>query len=245
MARWDEVFNRVAKLRPDEPTLWIGRGDYHLLCSQWSKAAADFAKVIQSRPASSDESGEYAFLLLLLDDTKGYQQFCQDLIAHADDPEDDSAAFQMVRTFAAGPEDAVDASHLLQWANQAVEGASNHPWNWHGLGLVQYRAGKYALAIEALRKSNVNWKVPEMAQNWLVLAMAHQRLGQVDDAHRCLETAREQIEQVQPNKPDEPVRRADHSELPPTDWIEMNTLLREAEALIEPEKFAKKLPQNQ
>ena len=243
LAQWDEIFDRVAKLQPDEPTLWIGRGEYHALCSQWTQAAADFAKVVHNRPAGSDESVEYAFLLLLLDDSKGYQRFCQELIDRADDPEkshESGTPFDMARVFAAGQEDVVGASRVVQWANHAIEtGTNGQGWYWHALGLAQYRAEKYDLAIEVLQKSNAAWAVPETAQNWLVMAMAHFRLGHIDDAHQCLETAQELIENVRPTRPDQPVRRANNRAIPPTDWIEMNALLREAEALIEPSKSAK------
>ena len=55
LARWDEVFEKVAELRPEETTLWIGRAQYRALRSQWAEAANDYAKVIHARPLS-DES---------------------------------------------------------------------------------------------------------------------------------------------------------------------------------------------
>ena len=196
------VFNQVIKLRPDEPMLWIGRAEYYALRSQWPQAATDYAKVIHSRPVSA-ESWEYAYLLLLLDERQEYRQFCQELVDRPSEPLDAYAAGCMARICAAGPSDAVDTTRLLEWATQYVDAAHN-AWSLHTLGLVQYRAGQYDLAIDNLQRSNaIEWGKNglEKAQNWFVLAMAHQRLGQGDAAQQCLETARQLIARAQPKKP--------------------------------------------
>ena len=229
LAKWDEVFDRLVQLRPEESTLWIGHGQYRVLQSQWAKAAADFAKVVHSLPVS-DESTEYAFLLLILDDVQGYQQFCQELVARADKPAA-GVAFQMARTLAAGQEDAVDVARVVDWANEAVK-HDQYPWDWHVLGLAQYRAGEYDLAIKNL-ETHLTWNAPETAQNWLVLAMAHHRLGQTDQAQKCLESAQQLIKKVRPKEPDAVVLREDRTALPPTDWVAMNALLHEAKTLIQ------------
>jgi tetratricopeptide (TPR) repeat protein len=229
LAQWDEVFNRVVKLRPEESTLWIGRGQYHILRSQWTQASADFAKVIHARPASYDEANEYSFALLLLEQSEAYRQFCKELIDRGSDPQSVADAFQMARTFAAGKQDAVDPSRVVEWAQRGIDFSPNGGWVWHVFGLARYRAGQYEAATKSLERSNDLWRDPEKALNWLVLAMVHQRLGHSDDAHKCLETGRSLIEKVQPHKPDEPVVREDGSSLPPPDWVEMNALLRETD----------------
>ena len=99
LARWNEVWEKVAELRPEETTLWIGRAQYRALRGQWAEAASDYAKVIHSR-GISDESFEYAALLLLLDDRPGYQRFCQELVAHAGEPQG-LEAFNLARSLLA------------------------------------------------------------------------------------------------------------------------------------------------
>ena len=63
--------------------------------------------------------------------------------------------------------------------------------------------------------------------NWLVLAMAHCRLGHSDEAGQCLETAKTIIDAARPKNPDEPV------ELEPCDWIPDTGAFREAKQLLE------------
>ena len=227
LAQWPELFDRVAKIRPDETAPLVGRAEYRARLSQWTEAAADYSGVIHSRPTAGDETVEYAFLLLVLGDVKGYQNFCKELVTRPGEPRDDISAFQMARACSAAPCEAVEPSRLVQWATQAA--ATNaQPWHKHVQGLAYYRAGQFELAIEKLKESNESgWKEdPAGAQNWLVLAMAHQRLGHDDEAHECLITARKRIEQAQPKKPSEPI------DMHQADWIPIQVLSRKAEALL-------------
>jgi hypothetical protein len=67
--------------------------------------------------------------------------------------------------------------------------------------------------------------------NWLVLAMAHQRLGHGEQARNWFDKA------VQWRK-DHTLQGSDKKEflsppgLHPSDWLELNVLIREAEALM-------------
>ena len=111
---------------------------------------------------------------------------------------DVAETLQMTRACSAAQCEAVDPSRLVELATLGAQ-AIPDAWFPHVLGLAQYRAGHYETAIENLEKSNgMNWnqhqKQLPKAQNWLVLAMAHQRLGQIDDARRCLQTAQQMIE---------------------------------------------------
>ena len=194
--------------------------------SHWADAAADYAKVIRNRPVADHEIVEYACVLLVLGDVNGYQQYCKDLAARPGEPHDAVAAMQMARACAVGPVDAVDVARIVDWAEQAVQD-ERLPWRLHTLGLAHYRAGQFDLAIENLKEANgPNWGKMGRAQNWLVLAMTHQRLGHFDEAQQCLETARQLIAQFQPKKPDDPV------EVPVPDWIDTQVLSREAEAQL-------------
>ena len=80
LAHNDDVFGRVAKLRPLETTVWIGRGENHALRGEWAQAVTDYAKVIDRRPMG-DDAFEYAGLLLLQGKKEAYQRFCEKLAA--------------------------------------------------------------------------------------------------------------------------------------------------------------------
>jgi serine/threonine protein kinase len=231
LARWDDVFEQVVKLRPQEPSLWIGRARHRVLLSQWAEAAADYAGVIDSRPIQ-DETVEYAYLLLLLNDVPAYQDFCERLISRLGEPENAHVAYIMARVCAAGLCDSVDPTRLVKWAN------TTDGWRLHVLGLAHYRAGQYDEAVKWSNKA-LQHAPSRRAQCWLVMAMAHQQLGHTDEARKCLNTARRMIAlepqmiTLDPNSPDflsEPIPPFD---IPPVDWIAIQLFSREAAALIE------------
>jgi tetratricopeptide (TPR) repeat protein len=225
LARWGSVFDRVAALRPEESTLWIGRAQFRALHGQWAEAASDYAKVIRTRQLS-DECIEYAALLVLLNDRPNYQQFCQELVAQAGEPQG-FEAFSLARICSIGSAEGIDASRLVEWANRGL--GDRAPWTLTVLGMAEYRAGQFDRAIEHFRESNTlrrGWQL--RARNYFGLAMAHHRLGQVDAARECLEKARQFFERVQPASPGGTPPLDDAAE-----WIEQHVLSREAEALLQ------------
>ena len=225
LARWGEVFEKVAELRPEETTLWIGRAQYRALRSQWAGAATDYAKVIHARPLS-DESFEYAALLLLLDDRPRYQQFCQELIARTSEPQGPEA-FNLARVCAIGPVDGVDASRIVDWANRGL--GDRRPWTLNVLALAECRASQFELAIKHYQESS---KLPGgeqlRAPNLFGLALIHHRLGKTAAAREFLEEARQRFQQVQPAQP---------GGIPlldvPCEWLEQHVLSRETDALFQ------------
>jgi tetratricopeptide (TPR) repeat protein len=225
LAPWDKVFEKVAELRPQETTLWLGRAQYRALRGQWAEAANDFAKVIHSRPLS-DETFEYAALLLLLDDRRGYQQYCQELVARTGEPQG-SDAYYLARVCSIGPADGVDPSRIVDWANRGL--ADRPPWTLAVLALAECRAGQFELAIEHYQESNTLPGGDELrARNFFGLAMIHHRLGQTDAARESLEEARQLFQQVQPTKPGGTPLLNFLGE-----WIEQNLLSREVERLVQ------------
>jgi tetratricopeptide (TPR) repeat protein len=225
LARWDKVFERVAELRPEEPTLWIGRAQFRALHSQWAEAASDYAKVIHTRRLN-EESADYATLLLLLSDRSGYQRFCKELVAQAGEPQG-FEAYSLARVCSIGRPEGIDAQRVVDLANRGM--GDRPPWALTVLGMAEYRAGQFDRAIEHFRESNTlrrGWQL--RARNYFGLAMAHHRLGQVDAARECLEKARQFFERVQPASPGGTPPLDDAAE-----WIEQHVLSREAEALLQ------------
>jgi tetratricopeptide (TPR) repeat protein len=226
IARWDEVFDRVAKLRPKETALWVGRGQYRALREQWHQAASDLARVVRDRRLEDDSTFEYAGLLILDGDLEGYKKFCQELKVRLDrQPKDPWAAYVTSRVFAIGPTDAVDAPHVVEWAQQA---SHDNPTAFciHNLGLAQYRAGQNEAAIENLQKATALGWGDGAALDWFVQAMIHDRLGHKEEANRCVEKAKELIKMAQPSG-------GDNVGIPCPDWIELNVLMREAEKVLQ------------
>jgi hypothetical protein len=68
--------------------------------------------------------------------------------------------------------------------------------------------------------------------NWLWLALAHQRLGETEEARLWLGRAQEWLDLYGEGKP---ARAQEELGLDPHNWLEAHVLRREAEALIPPE----------
>ena len=159
MAQWDELYSRVCKLRPDEPMVWNGRAQSLALRGHWEEARKYYAKIIEGVPVDNNETTDYAYLLVLLDDHDGFQQYCRSLVDRAGNSTDAKVAFQLARACGAGPFTAVDSSQVVEWAELAAR-SSTMAWYPHVLGLAQYRAGRYEAAIENLETSNaIDWNV--------------------------------------------------------------------------------------
>src|SRR5262249_54002030 len=156
-----------------------------------------------------------------------YRQYCGELVAQtAGKALNDTEANNLARICAVGPADAKDAGQLVQWAVDGVK-AQNVGWRLHVLALTQYRAEQYDHAIDSTQKSvALEWKGLRGAPNWPVLSMAHYRLGHIDEARHCLETARELTAEAAPKQLTSPA-------MSPVSWMEMQLLIPEAAALLE------------
>ncbi len=229
LAHSEEVFDRVAKLRPMETTLWTSRGQNRALRDEWTAAAADYAKVINRRGVD-DQSFEYAGLLLLNGDTHAYQQFCIKLAGPPAKAHGDWQRFNLARTCALGPAIGVDAATIVEWATPAMDdGLTNSASVQHALGLACCRAGQLDAAIDHIQKSNAaGWgATPNEALNYLVLAMIHYRSADIAEARRCYRQAREIIEASKPASTSD-------ARMISSDWIESNVLLQEMEPRLKP-----------
>jgi eukaryotic-like serine/threonine-protein kinase len=225
LAQWgDELFSRVAVLLPKETTLWVGRAHNHVLRGLWKEALFDYAEVIHSRPVQ-DDTFEFAGLLLLTGDKQAYERFCQEVIARPGEPRDHNAAIIMARLCALGPSEITEPQLAVQWATHGVEVMQRAGFATHVLALAQYRAHQYDLAIHNLQESNAGRDARLLkAANWLLLSMIHCRQAHPEEARQCFEKAHQMIEQLRPKKANDLVAA--------TDWIEVNVLLPEAEALL-------------
>ncbi len=226
MARWDRAYARLLELRPDDGQLWCVRGRYHALRSHWAEAAADFARGVPSATTSSEEWFEHACLRLIVGDDQGYRAVVRELDRRAGRTKDAFEAFILARTAAITAEPVVEPGQAIRWAKQAVASTRN-AWYLHTLGLALYRAGQFAEAIQWLEESNAGqWYERGKMQNRLVLAMAHHRLGNVAQSHASLDEVERWWKGVEATKTDGAV------DMTATDWLPLQLLRREAEAMI-------------
>jgi tetratricopeptide (TPR) repeat protein len=98
-----------------------------------------------------------------------------------------------------------DANRAVQLANKAVELAPQMNFLWNTLGVARYRAGDWTGGITALEKSMALYSSypeshAEESYSTFVLAMAHWRLGDKDQARRWYDRAVRWMDKYQPNQ---------------------------------------------
>ena len=136
--------------------------------------------------------------LLLAGDTEGYERVCARLLDRGDklkcfDVPGERATCSPGSACCRLPQ-GDDPARLARLGNEAVKAEPN-AWHLHTLGLAHYRAGRYEEAVRELQQSmRVDPKWPAVPVNWLVLAMAHHRLGHAKQARQWLDKAVDAID---------------------------------------------------
>jgi Flp pilus assembly protein TadD len=193
-------------------------------------AVADFARAVELGAAEPTFREIEAALRAAAGDLAAYRRFCAEEVAtvgSAPDPETANSA-AWVCTYA--PDTVAEWKPVVDLVEKAL--ASN-PNDWTYLstqGAVLYRAGRFDAAIERLSVAVKNFGERGTIWNWLFLALAHSRLGHMDEARQWLDKAAQWMEQ-----PDE-AKVAEDPMLFPLTWtrrLEIQILRREAEALLQ------------
>lgn len=220
-----KLFQAVAKLIPEEASLWIGRGQYLALKNQFSEAAADYSRVVDELPLQ-DEHFEYGCLLLLCGDNSAYQEFCRTVFEANKDSKDPYAAYVLSRLIALGPADCVSADRIVEWATIAAR--QKKPWELQVLGLSNLRAGRLPEAITAYEESlEAKQGNRNPGESHYGLAIAHHRLGKPSQAQQALQRGRQTLKLAQQTRGDGP------SGIGSAPWLLLNCMAREAESVLE------------
>jgi tetratricopeptide (TPR) repeat protein len=225
------IWTGVLEMKPDVLIARTERAEAFAALAQWDKAAADYSKTLGSEPPNMVWF-QLACARLLASDTKGYQQLCKLVLERAGATKDPETAHQASRTGMLSPQGRIDPAQLVRWGELAVTSQPKCEWWLHALGAAHYRAGDFDQAIRRCRESLEvlpDWQGRML--NWLILAMSHQRLGHTTEARLWLNQA------IQWRK-DHALQGKGKGEflsppgLHPSDWLELNVLIREAEALV-------------
>jgi WD40 repeat protein/tetratricopeptide (TPR) repeat protein/serine/threonine protein kinase len=215
----------VAKMRPDDPDLRVGRGRLLILQDKWREAAADIGRVISSQPFN-DPWFEHAALLLITGERKAYRALCAEVFKKYGATKDPFTAYVAGRLCSLVPDAAGDPRILVAWEKQAVADAPHTAWYQHALGLACYRAGQYDQALRHFRASRNAQPFWPKGLNALGLAMVHHRLGHREEARRWLARAEAWHEELKKTIPQAVV--VCH----PSDWVEYEVLVKETRVLI-------------
>jgi serine/threonine protein kinase/tetratricopeptide (TPR) repeat protein len=231
LAQWPDVFANVQKQFPHDDALWIGRAFWHAQHSRWSEAAADFARVSEA-DLMYDECCSYAGCRLLAGQAKESREISEGLVERISGLSDKNpwVGLYLAKICTLSPDVPADSQQVIEWAEQG-RAAKGSPGIAHlSLGLAYYRAGEWERAIPVLSETARIWQYGrqpvEKHQVDLVLAMCDFQLGRTDQARQRLKASCDLIDRAVPYTSDNPF--AIHV----PNWIMLNILRREAEALL-------------
>jgi serine/threonine protein kinase/tetratricopeptide (TPR) repeat protein len=227
-------YTQAIALRPPQPWPWVRRGQLYAELGQWAKAAADYAKAVELAPDEADAWYLYALVRLGAADTKGYRDVCASILERFGKAEDPDTEYWAVWACVLAPDGVAQSELLVALAGKSLAKAPANYDYLTTLGAAFYRAGRYEEAAKRLDEAITVYK-PEarfrqtVAYSWFFLAMAHQRLGQADEARKWLDKAVQWMDQAGQEK------EQDAASKTPMPWnrrLSLQLLRNEAETLI-------------
>ena len=239
MVQQPEVFERVSQRRPDQYALWMARGQMFANRREWSQAADDHATSLAMLEKNGHEgSGPAMFvtyslaaLRLLAGDEAGYSRLCNSVVRSADRIDDPHLAHAISRTCSLSDVAGIDRAIALRLAQQSVSAHPETAWYLYGLGAAHYRAGQYEQAIDRLEESLLAQPLwLGRSQNYVILAMACQRLRRHEEARDWLAKSKTSFEELEQAVGSERYGFAGSPYL--SDWLAIQVLLPEAEKLL-------------
>jgi serine/threonine-protein kinase len=182
------AFREVMRLEPThDGCLLIGEG----LLARGSVEDAIAYLTNPGEPWIDEIAQAYTACLVLHGKSSEYRTCCAALLKHYRHTRQELAAFWMARCLSLAPDTGTDPAEAVRLAERTVEAHPTHGWYLNALALAHLRAGQPEKAIEraqeALRVAP-SWQ-PWL--QWLVLSLAHQRLGDTAEARRWLDKARQ------------------------------------------------------
>jgi tetratricopeptide (TPR) repeat protein len=138
--------------------------------------------------------------------------------------------YHVARACTLAPNSLADVARAESLAHSELTDDGRAFWSLTQKGAFLYRAGRFQEAVPLLEQSlRADAKNGRAVLNWLWLALAHQRLGNAEEARRWFDKAKNWLARYRSGMPD----RADEElGLHLHNWLEAHVLLREAEALL-------------
>ncbi|HEY8504168.1 MAG TPA: tetratricopeptide repeat protein, partial [Gemmataceae bacterium] len=230
VARWDEVFDRVVKLRPDDAALWARRVEHFAAQGRWAETEAALRVVVERFPDDWWAPNLLAKLLLHGGDVEGYRQVCREALERFAGTQDPWAAVNLVRTAALAPAGPHELPQFGDLFRTMTERPPNHFWFHATPALADYRRGDAAGAVKRLSAramGQIALREAEPAFVDAVRALACQRAGRPAEARDALGRARAALDRQRPRP-----ERGWAYDFDWHNWLQAELLVREAEALI-------------
>jgi len=155
---------------------------------QWNVAVAVTTNLMESDPAGENYY-RLATLLVVSEDLAGYRRLCPAILAKFKGTTDPYIANQAAKACLILPSSGADLKEVVVLADTSVrEGTSLAYLAWFQItkGLAEYRLGHFTKALEWAQKVFMGGNPGRDAEACAVLAMAHNRLQQFDEARSAL-----------------------------------------------------------
>ncbi|HTU91568.1 MAG TPA: protein kinase [Gemmataceae bacterium] len=189
----DADFDQAAQVNLDDPLIWEELGRRHLEREQWDKAMHEYTQLVRLLPFADPRIRfRHGYVLLRGGDRAGYRKACRDMLQHFGQSNDPRRLNWTVRTCILGAEAVADTSQLVQAARKALVANPGHSGMLFALAAAHYRAREFDKAIQGSKEAldaKARRDSDDRVLSWLVLAMAHQRLGQTETASKWLQQA--------------------------------------------------------
>jgi serine/threonine protein kinase/WD40 repeat protein/tetratricopeptide (TPR) repeat protein len=225
------------ELRRDYAWFWAGRGGARAALGRWGPARADLARATELAPQELFWCYR-ALAELGAGNAAEYRKLCATALERFGNTADPGTAWVLAWACVLAPDAVADPARPLQLAEFAAH--PDPPRDVHGrkvsrglvLGAALLRAGKPEAAVQRLTKEVARHTDGPVA--WLLLALAHHRLGHADEARKWLARAVQWTEKAP--RTEAAASRASgllpRDQVPWEDRLWIGLLRREAEALI-------------
>ena len=229
LVRDPAVLERIGRLRPDDVVLWITRADALARRGDWPAAAAAFRRLLALGPENHTYWYVASTVFPRAGDIEGYRWVCREMLTRFGATDNPNICLWTAESCIVLPDASADYTGPAELAAKALAANASGFWSVVAVAAVDYRAGRFEAAADRLRSLREMASLtdrPPILTGRLILAMTCRRLGRNAEARRELSSASEEITRT----------LGAVREIPPFgywhDWLRVQLLRREAEALI-------------
>ncbi|QEG38141.1 serine/threonine protein kinase [Roseimaritima ulvae] len=247
--RWPaayEAYTEATNVLPKYFLVWLERGGLNAKLGRWDAAATDFAKAVEiGFPIEQAELSGVPQLLFYAGESAAYKTLSEELkTSDKNDPMAVAARGQLAGELS--PADAARLADRVEQMLSAIGDADNpeathepktkhrsyakmfYGVNLYVAGWAHLKAGNNERALQRLKESNgANWFGRGIAHP--LIAIAHHRLGNAEDAVRSFEQSQGLLDRIL----DESVAQSKGSpSIPWIDWVEFLINHREASIVV-------------
>lgn len=181
---------RLIELDPAAaPRAYARRGQSRAELGEWPLASADYRRAEEL--GIHDPQGAYhqALFSLVVGDAPSYQRVCAELLEAVRNVADPNQINEAAWTCVLAPGAASDLSPLVRSMEQLLEQSPGNPNLLNTLGAICLRAGDAESAARHLQASIQGSDKVGTPWDWLFLALAEHKRGQMAESRRWLEKA--------------------------------------------------------